>query len=280
MIERLRNQLVFLLLFSLTLYFCLPVQLNAQTQSWKKEDSRGYLQVNTGHRGLEVTIDGQFKGLTPTDILVLTAGSHRVVVSHPSPKNWLDQNWSKEVQIAPDDTVIVEVTFEKSYSINSEPYGAEVFMDGNKMGETPLFIQLPEQESKQLRFAYEGYQDTTVTLGVDETRFLNVELTPVVAEPDVLVSDTVIEQQQSQSKKKLLLYSAIGLSAVSGALALYFREKGNDHYDQYLTTGDPGRFNAFYDDAKRFDRFATASFITFQVGFVASFYLFLSITNR
>lgn len=280
MIRGFRHALVFLLLFSLILYTCMPVRLNAQIQTEKNEDSSGYLEVSTEHRGLEVTIDGQFKGLTPTGILALSPGSHRIVVSHPSRKNWLDQDWSEEVQIVPGDTVTVEVTFEKSYSINSEPYGADVFVDGEKVGETPLFIKLPGQESKQLKLSYQGYRDTTLTLSGDVARFVDIELTPEVQKPDLSVSDTVIGQQQSQSKKKLLLYSAIGLSVVSGTLALFFREKANDNYDQYLTTGDPSRFNAFYDDARKFDRFAAASFVTFQVGFVASFYLFLSITNR
>jgi len=273
-----RRAIAVICLASFILSVVAPGSGHAQDNS-QENDIRGYLVIQTEHRGLEVTVDGQFKGLTPTGTLTLAPGRHRVVVRHPSRTNWLDQDWMQEVNIAPDDTVVVKVVFKKSYSINSEPFGAEVFMDGKKMGETPLFINLNENEIKDVTISHEGYRDTTVTLGGNRTRFVDVRLKPRVKETDLSLPDEIV-QERDRSTSKVLLYSAIGLSVVSGALALYFRDQGNESYDKYLSTGDPAQFNQFYDDAKRFDRYAAASFVTFQVGFVASFYLFLRITNR
>lgn len=273
-----RRAIALFLLTSFIVSMMVPRPGYAQDNSQRK-DTAGYLAIETDHRGLEVTVDGRFKGLTPTGILELPAGTHRIVVRHPSRSNWLDQDWMKEVQIAPGDTVVVDVVFKRSYSINSEPFGAEVFLDGEKVGETPLFIKLREGETTHVTLSHEGYQDTTVTLGGNRTRFLALELTPVTKEADLYLPDEIV-QEQEHSTSKVLLYSAMGLSVVSGALALYFRDRGNDSYDRYLSTGDPAQFNQFYDDAKRYDRYAAASFVTFQVGFVASFYLFLRIANR
>lgn len=267
-----------ILLTSLIVGIIVPKSGYPQDYS-RQDDARGYVALQTEHRGLEVTVDGHFKGLTPTGILSLLPGSHRIVVRHPSRTNWLDRDWLKEVQIAPGDTVTLDVVFKRSYSINSEPFGAEVFMDDKKVGETPLFVTLLEDESKQLIISHEGYQDTTVTLGGDRIRFLDVKLKTEMKETDLSVPVELV-QERDRSTSKVLLFSAIGLSVVSGALALYFRDRGNESYDKYLSTGDPAQFNQFYDDAKRYDRYAAASFVTFQVGFVASFYLFLRITNR
>jgi hypothetical protein len=67
---------------------------------------------------------------------------------------------------------------------------------------------------------------------------------------------------------------------VSGVLAFYFKKRGNDAYDAYLSTGNPQEFNPAYSQAKRFDKLAAVSFGVFQVSFVASFYLFLKRANK
>lgn len=247
-------------------------QLNApalQTQD------TGYLLLQSDHKGLVVKIDGELIGYTPVEVISLSAGAHEIHVSHPNRANWLDRDWLKEIDIIAGDTLRVKVAFERSYSIHSQPFGAAVFLADRKIGETPLFFNLNEGEIKEVTLTKEGFRDTTFSVGLTDEQFFDIALKPVTQSVAV-----PLDKKNKQSNSKLYLYSAIGLSVVSGVTALYFRSRANDKYESYLQTGNPARFNAFYDDARKFDRYAAISFGTFQISFIVSFYLFLKEANR
>lgn len=49
----------------------------------------------------------------------------------------------------------------KNVAMSSEPTGAEVFIDGNRMGTTPITLELDNQENHAVVFRKEGHQDVT-----------------------------------------------------------------------------------------------------------------------
>lgn len=259
-----------------SLIFSILGSETAYAQTAGQIPDAGYLLLQSDHKGLAVKIDGQLIGYTPLGILSLSAGSHEIYVSHPNRANWLDRDWLGKIDIVANDTLRVKVAFEKSYSVNSQPFGASVFLADRKIGETPLFFNLNENEIKKITITKEGFRDTTFSVGLTGQQFFNIALKPTrknIAMPQ----DSGLKKS---SKNKVYFYSAIGLSVVSGVAAFYFRSKANDKYESYLQTGNPQRFNAFYNDAKKIDRYAAVSFGTFQVSFIFSFYLFLKEANR
>lgn len=269
-------------LISVTVFGCLliftipPVHSTSQQE---ESQGKGYLLLQTKHVGLSVKIDGQLIGQTPLDLQMLPTGLHKINISHPGRVNWLDRDWSREVSIAPDDTLVIEVNFERSFSINSQPFGAEVFLEDQRVGETPIFVKLLEGEMKRLTLSKTGFKDTTMILGLCEEQFFNIPLKRTKESLDFSLKTKELEFKR-KSKTKRYLYTSVGLSVVSGALALYFRNKGNQNHDRYLATADPQTFNKFFDDAKKYDRYAAVSFGTFQVSFIFSFYLYLKEANR
>lgn len=271
-----------LLLLTVTLcgYFGeLPLSYGAGPRPEYPADEDGYLMLETKHEGLEVKIDGRFIGITPLGYIALPPGLHKVRISPPLPGNWLDAGWLENVRVSPADTLRVPVVFETSYSIRSTPYAAKVLLDTDEIGQTPIFFKLFENERKYVTLLKHGFADTTFAVGLAEKRFFDIKLKRRVE--DIEISRAAINDKlRNSSQSKLRLYAAGGLALVSGALALYFRGKGNGRYDRYRSTGEPGAADRFFADAKRYDRFAAAAFGVFQVSFVASFYFFLKDANR
>lgn len=267
-----------ILLLSFTLSAAFPFEIAAAAQEKPVQEASGYLMLITRHVGLQIKIDNRPVGVTSGGVFKLKEGLHKVHIEHPDHTNWFEEDWVADVQILANDTLRVPVIFKRSYSINSQPYGAAVSLDGAAMGETPIFFKLAEDEIKQVTLSKAGFRDTTFTIGQSEQRFFNIELT--AAKMPITLSLESASKDKIGSRSKVILYSTAALALVSGGVALYFRNRGNDRYDSYLKTGDPRLMEKYYNDARRFDRLAAVSFGVFQISFVASFYLFLKEANK
>lgn len=53
---------------------------------------------------------------------------------------------------------------EKHFDLQSSPQGAEVFLNGNRLGTTPVKVKLSNQATHTFVFKKEGYKDATCTL--------------------------------------------------------------------------------------------------------------------
>jgi hypothetical protein len=53
---------------------------------------------------------------------------------------------------------------QKSFDLHSTPQGADVFLDGNRLGTTPVKVKLSNQSEHTFVFKKEGYKDATCTL--------------------------------------------------------------------------------------------------------------------
>jgi hypothetical protein len=55
-------------------------------------------------------------------------------------------------------------TKQKNFDLQSTPQGADVFLDGNRLGSTPVQVKLSNQAQHTFVFKKEGYKDATCTL--------------------------------------------------------------------------------------------------------------------
>jgi hypothetical protein len=55
-------------------------------------------------------------------------------------------------------------TKEKEFALHSEPAGAEVYVDGNRVGTTPAKVRLSNHREHTFVFRKEGYKETTCTM--------------------------------------------------------------------------------------------------------------------
>jgi len=53
---------------------------------------------------------------------------------------------------------------QKEFDLHSTPQGADVYLDGNRLGTTPLKARLSNQAEHTFVFRKEGYKDATCTL--------------------------------------------------------------------------------------------------------------------
>ena len=53
---------------------------------------------------------------------------------------------------------------QKDFDLQSTPPGADVFLDGNRLGSTPVKVKLSNQAQHTFVFKKEGYKDATCTL--------------------------------------------------------------------------------------------------------------------
>jgi hypothetical protein len=53
---------------------------------------------------------------------------------------------------------------QKDFDLHSTPQGADVFLDGNRLGTTPVKVKLSNQAEHTFVFKKEGYKDATCTL--------------------------------------------------------------------------------------------------------------------
>jgi hypothetical protein len=53
---------------------------------------------------------------------------------------------------------------EKDFDLHSAPQGADVYLDGNRLGTTPVKVKLSNQKEHTFVFKKEGHKDATCTL--------------------------------------------------------------------------------------------------------------------
>ena len=142
--------------------------------------SVGTLSVDSSPAGAKVYIDGAYRGRTPL-ALELRPGSHDVELRLAG-----YETYRARVQVRPGQTTrlsprLVRLVRTGTLYIDSSPQGAEAFVDGERVGRTPVQLALDEGTHEvELRLAgYEPYR-ARVQVRADQTTRLSPRLTPVV----------------------------------------------------------------------------------------------------
>jgi serine/threonine-protein kinase len=141
--------------------------------------SQGTLLVTTTPPGVEVSVDGDSTGKSTLGVRELAPGSHRVQVRA---RGWAGRE--ADIAVAAGQLATLEIALERpryTLHVESVPAGASVTVDGKPVGETPIDVQLTEQEFHQLSFRHDGYRNREMFLPPDahETR-LKAQLFPVL----------------------------------------------------------------------------------------------------
>jgi len=140
--------------------------------------------------GAQVTLDGQVWGNTPVTVAGLKPGEYDVFLSHPR------YNRAHEVITVTDaleQTFTVRMEPLKGYvSVETRPIGAEVIIDGEKVGTTPLLKkELPVGEHTYA-IKMENYYPIEGTISVEElfTHEIKHDLRPLEAKINVFSRPT------------------------------------------------------------------------------------------
>lgn len=141
---------------------------------------------STNPAGAEVQLDGQALGMTPYTAEILE-GEHEVTLKLSGHKAWQDV---LEI-VAGQDIQLANIALERADGlvfIRSEPTGANVTINGEFRGQTPLEVALAPGRAHELNFFRSGFTAANRTLETrpNEEQDITVALVPITSTVQVI----------------------------------------------------------------------------------------------
>jgi hypothetical protein len=138
----------------------------------------GRLLVRSKPAGAAVMVDGQSRGVTPLALRELVLGAHTIEVTHPGhdtrrrrvtlserrPERSLDFVL-RPTKVPTPAAAATDST--GSLQVASRPSGAQVFIDDNLIGTTPLLLSNVATGSRHLRVELSGYKIWTTSVRIE-----------------------------------------------------------------------------------------------------------------
>jgi len=200
----------------------------------------GTLIMEGDYEGAEVYVDAELVGEMPLDPLSLESGNHTIRVSRGGYTEFTDV-----FRIRPrhETVVLVEMmAISMALTINTDPDGVQVFIDGNFAGETPLELELDEGEHS-IRLKKFGFHEMLQTVesvaGQDETLDLALEALPQEE------LDRLTTPPEPSWYEKAWVWGVIGggavVAAVVIAISVYFATRDPlSQADEFCMLGPEG----------------------------------------
>lgn len=161
------------------------------------------------------------------------------------------------------DTLRLSMRFPYHYAIESVPFGASVYLEEEnaraELGTTPLVYRAEAPLTGVLVVERQGYGPVRLEPGAD---VWNREV--LVLEPLIPAGVATVEMDWNPPapRRRWIDVAALGLAAVGGATAVYYKFKADDRYDVYQETGDP----ALRPEIRRYDLYSGVALGAMQVG--------------
>ncbi len=183
-------------------------------------------------------------------------------------------------------------------NIQSEPKGAEVYLDGSFMGNTPLALKDIDAGEHVIKVTKAGYVDaeTTITLNPKENRNVKIVLeeTPETREKRLKYQSaldryeaSMEEYRQISKPKKIWGFSLLGAGIATGIAATVFYIKGlgdaSSAYDEYKNSVLMSDINSKYNAVKDGESMVTIGHVMTGITAVligASLYQFFTIPSK
>ena len=247
---------------------------SGQAQVLQGADEFGYLTIGQVETGFIVKVDGVVVGKTPIIDLRLLRGEHSLEIIYGQTAAWQRSTSNQIIYITTGDTLRLDIPRLKTYFIQSTPFGAAVYLDDQKIGETPLYVELPTAGGCMLRFEKKGYLTTHIKCdsGTDASIQVNLRENKEFELLDQRDRVTFDLGRASNRKKSIIL---VGVGIATGVAAVMLKRRADSYYDQYLRAPTPSRQNALFDKTANYDTYSSVAFGVFQVSFGAGFYYFL-----
>lgn len=232
-----------------------------------------YLKVETDSAGIAILCDGQMLGATPLPVLSLPAGTHQIVALNPKRFLWGNPDWSRQLNFAPAETLIITPKFQTQVFIRTEPFGADVYINDIWQGTTPLIMLLDEINEQQFMVKKDGYE--TQSLQFDPGRSNQVKLHLAKKSANAERNDSKAIQRTAQVRYRRLTYGLWGMAILTGLAAVHFKDRADEKYQRYLQAGSLKDMNRYFNDTRRLDRYSNISLGAVQGCFVLSFYFLI-----
>jgi archaellum component FlaF (FlaF/FlaG flagellin family) len=226
--------------------------------------SAGFLNVNTP-QNLTVAINDSIVGETPLNFKLLP-GIYTIRVFNPKLSSWIENNFSKTVNINANETTEIDVNFYNNIIINSEPFDADIFYNGKLVGKTPYIF--PGDLYGNVVLKKNGYEDYFIDLNVAKNYYFNVKL---LEKPETVKPQFLPYENKLTNKRKNFAYGSLAVTVLSGSLSAYIRTKADKEYDKYLTTEK----EEYYNKANQIDMYSNITLGVAQISLALFIYLMM-----
>ena len=235
---------------------------------------QGFLKIDSPEFGLIVTLNDSLAGTTPLELLKIDCGPYELKISNPKKGLWKNNDWLQQINIVANDTTTVKAVFNRTIIIRSTPYDAKILLDNKHIGNTPLYFELPSSNNRLLLIKKKYFEPYRIDLFKNPVSTINVSLKPIGNLPNHFHNIQFQKEKKLQRNKKLA-YALMAVAICSGLATVYFKDKAELKYNQYLTAGNVKDMNRYYADTKKFDKIYSISLGVFEVSFVLSFYFLI-----
>ena len=178
---------------------------------------KGSADISSIPTGSTISIDGNYAGVSPQVINDIPIGIHAISLKQDG-----YYNWNSEIEIVKGKTVTItaqmekrEIPYDGSINIQSTPPNAEVYINGEFKGTTPLIVRELGPGNYHINLKLEGYQewDGSVDVSENEQETISANLYPSTSPSETTTPTSP-------------LISVISIGIVS--LALYCIKKKNN----------------------------------------------------
>ncbi|MDD3656572.1 MAG: PEGA domain-containing protein [Atribacterota bacterium] len=138
----------------------------------------GSIAVNSNPQGARVYLDNAYKGQTPLNLRDITVGRHtlKLVLADY-------QEWNSEITITSSQTarIFADLEYQRatgSIAVNSNPKGADIYLDDNYEGLTPLNLTQISVGSHIIKLILPGYREwiSEITVSSEQVSRISVDL--------------------------------------------------------------------------------------------------------
>jgi len=139
----------------------------------KEEPDYGSISVNSNPQGARVYLDNAYKGDTPLNIRNVATGRHsiRIMLSGY-------EEWSRDITVSSQvERISVDLKTQRAYgsiSINSDPSGADIYLNDEYKGLTPLNLQNISAGKYTVKIFLPGYEEWVDEVLVSPSRTARV----------------------------------------------------------------------------------------------------------
>ena len=223
-----------------------------------------YLKLETNYPEAWVFLGERLLGMASEEGWDIVPGQHQVRLVPSQADSWLLHRPTKRVSAHAGDTLQIALNLPYNYRIETFPFDAEVWLgsDSNqtlKLGRTPLVYRSDEPLTQSFVIRKEGFFDEEIRPGEEVLNQTSVILRPI--DSSEIVAAEVDFSPMQKARLGWIDYTAAGIATVSGFLAVRYKFRADDRFEEYEETGNP----SLRDDIDRFDRYSAIALGTMQV---------------
>ncbi len=191
------------------------------------------LTVSSNADSAMVYVDGNWVGLVSGSPFSIPQGAQSVTVRPPLGGAWSIEPLWFDVSEQTGARTELNAAFDHHYQFVSAPSGAFVFHGQQQLGVTPFLHRTPSPLTEDIRFSLPGYMDVRMKAGDDLWNRVPATLEPLASTAEAVRSDHILEDRGPD----WINVSATATAFIAGALAIHYRTKADNRFDDFGVTG-------------------------------------------